>query len=140
MTVDARHKLILDHEVTNDPTDRGHLSAMAIRAKDLLGVRRLQAVADMGYYDGEEVKACAEAGIKTYLPKPITSANRPLGLFAKEDFRYDARRDCYRCPAGQRPAFRPERQPRRALVLILLFHGWNPRPRRCFRPASVSAS
>jgi transposase len=106
VTVDAKHKLILDHEVTNDPTDRGHLSAMAIRARDLLGVRRLQAVADMGYYDGEEVKACAEAGIKTFMPKPITSANRPLGLFTKEDFRYDARKDCYRCPAGQRLAFR----------------------------------
>jgi transposase/ElaB/YqjD/DUF883 family membrane-anchored ribosome-binding protein len=49
VTVDSKHKLILDHEVTNDPTDRGHLSAMAIRAKNLLGVRRLQAVADMGY-------------------------------------------------------------------------------------------
>jgi len=49
VTVDSKHKLILDHEVTNDPTDRGHLSTMAIRAKHLLGVKRLQAVADMGY-------------------------------------------------------------------------------------------
>jgi transposase len=106
VTVDAKHKLILDHEVTNDPTDRNHLSSMALRAKELLGVKRLQAVADMGYYDGEEVRACAEAGIKTYMPKPITSANRSLGLFTKEDFRYDGRRDCYRCPAGQRLTFR----------------------------------
>ena len=106
VTVDAKHKLILDHEVTNDPTDRGRLSAMALRAKDFLEVKRLQAVADMGYYDGHEVKACAEAGIKTYLPKPITSANRSLGLFTKEDFRYHARNDCYRCPAGQRLTFR----------------------------------
>lgn len=106
VTVDAKHKLILDHEVTNDPTDRNHLSGMALRAKDLLGVKRLQAVADMGYYDAEEVRACAEAGIQTYLPKPITSANRPLGLFTKEDFRYDSRRDCYRCPAAQCLTFR----------------------------------
>ena len=105
VTVDAKHKLILDHEVTNDPTDRGHLSTMAIRAKDLLGVKRLQAVADMGYYDCQEVKSCAEAKIKTFIPKPLTSANRSLGLFTKEGFRYDARRDYYRCPAGQRLTF-----------------------------------
>lgn len=105
VTVDAKHKLILDHEVTNDPTDRNHLSTMATRAKDLLGVKRLQAVADMGYYDGQEVKFCAEAGIAIFLPKPLTSANRSLGLFTKEDFRYDARRDRYRCPAGQRLTF-----------------------------------
>jgi ElaB/YqjD/DUF883 family membrane-anchored ribosome-binding protein len=49
VTVDSKHKLILDHEVTNDPTDRGHLSTMAIRAKELLCVKRLDAVADMGY-------------------------------------------------------------------------------------------
>jgi transposase len=106
VTVDSKHKLILDHEVTNDPTDRGHLSAMALRAKGLLGVKRLEAVADMGYYDGQEVKACAEAKIKTFIPKPLTSANRSLGLFTKEDFRYIARSDCYRCPAGKRLTFR----------------------------------
>ncbi len=60
----------------------------------------------MGYYDGQEVKACAQAGIKAYVPKPITSANRSLGLFTKEDFRYDTRRDRYRCPAGQYLTFR----------------------------------
>ena len=85
VTVDSKHKLILDHEVTNAPTDRGHLSPMAIRARDLLGVKRLEAVADMGYYDGQEVKSCAQAGIKTYMPKPITSASRCLGLFTNED-------------------------------------------------------
>jgi transposase len=52
VTVDSKHKLSLGHEVTNDPTDRGHLSAMAIRARDLLGVRRLQAVADCQHHLG----------------------------------------------------------------------------------------
>jgi transposase len=106
VTVDARHKLILDHQVTNDPTDRNHLSTMALRAKDILGVKRLQAVADMGYYDAKEVMSCAQAGIQAFIPKLQTSANLSLGLFTKEDFRYDARKDCYRCPAGQRLTFR----------------------------------
>ena len=105
VTVDSKHKLILDHEVTNDPTDRVHLATMAQRAKDLLGVKRLDAVADMGYYDAQGIKSCAQAGINTFIAKPLTSVNRSLGLFTKQDFHYDARQDCYRCPAGQRLTF-----------------------------------
>ncbi len=106
VSVEARHKLILDHEVTNTATDQGHLSTMARRAKELLQVEHLEVVADMGYYDGQEIKACLQVGVTPYVPKPNTSANRKLGLFAKEDFRYDQRKDCYRCPAGQRLTFR----------------------------------
>jgi len=101
LAVDAKHKLIVDHEVTNAVTDRDQLSAMASRAKEVLQVEELQAVADMGYYFGKQIKACVEAGITPYLPQPETSANKKLGLFTKKDFRYDPDRDCYLCPAGQ---------------------------------------
>ena len=36
--VDAKHKLIVDHEVTNSVTDLGQLSPLALRAKELLAV------------------------------------------------------------------------------------------------------
>ena len=49
VSVDPKHKLIVDHEVTNAVTDRDLLSTMAKRAKDLLGVDDLEALADMGY-------------------------------------------------------------------------------------------
>jgi hypothetical protein len=41
-----------------------------------------------------EVKKCAEEGITVYLSKPQTSANRKQGLFTKEDFRYNPKKDC----------------------------------------------
>ncbi len=106
VAVDPKHKLIVDHEVTNAVTDRGLLSTMAKRAKDLLGVEKMEVLADMGYYHGKEIKACLEAGITPYLPKPRTSANRQLGLFGKENFRYDPEQDCYHCPAGEQLTFR----------------------------------
>src|SRR5437762_1179756 len=87
--VDEKHQLIVEHEVTNDPTDHAHLAEMALRAKEILQVEQLEVVADMGYYDGAEVKQCAQAGITTYIPKPITSVNRKRGLFTKQDFVYD---------------------------------------------------
>jgi transposase len=47
--VDEKHKLIVEHELTNEPTDQGQLAKMAIRAKQMLGVDELEAVADNGY-------------------------------------------------------------------------------------------
>jgi transposase len=106
LSVDAKHKLIVDHEVTNDVTDLGLLSQMAKRAKEALGADEIDALADMGYYDGQEVKACLEEGITPYIPKANTSANRRRGLFTKQHFRYDPQEDCYWCPADQPLTFR----------------------------------
>ena len=104
--VDSLHKLIVEHEVTNEPTDHAQLSKMALLAKQTLGVEELEAVADRGYYDGAEVKKCEQAGITVYVAKQQTSANRKRGLFTKEDFRYDSQKDCYVCPAGKELAYR----------------------------------
>lgn len=105
-SVDPKHKLILDHQVTNSVTDRDLLSDMAKRAKEILGVDQLEALADMGYFHGKEVKACLEAGITPYIPRPQTFASRKRGLFAKNDFNYDPEQDCYWCPAGESLTFR----------------------------------
>lgn len=106
--VDHKHKLIIEHEVTNDPTDHGQLSKMALRARQALGVEQLEVVADRGYYDGAEVKKCEQAGITVYVAKQQTSANRKLGLYTKEEFRYDPRKDCYECPAGKQLVYRSD--------------------------------
>jgi transposase len=99
--VDTEHKLIIAHEVTNAPVDRGQLSTMATLAQEALQVRELTVLADKGYYKGEEMQACHLAGIKALVPKTQTSGNTAAGLFEKEDFCYDEDLDQYRCPAGE---------------------------------------
>lgn len=106
--VDSKHKLIVEHEVTNDVTDQAQLTVMAVRAKEMLDVESLDVVADRGYYDGDEVKKCAAAGITTYVSKPLTSVNTKRGLYTKQDFTYDVERDCYCCPQGEELGFRFE--------------------------------
>lgn len=106
--VDSKHKLIVEHEVTTDVTDQGHLSEMALRAQETLCVEQMEVVADMGYFDGAEVKKCVEAGITPYIAKPSTSANKKEGLFTKEQFRYEKQRDCYVCPQGEELSYRFE--------------------------------
>jgi hypothetical protein len=104
--VDAKHKLIVEHQVTNAVTDMGQLTPLATAAQATLGVTKLEVLADMGYYWGAQVKECADAGITCYIPKALTSANTQQGLFGKERFAYEAGQDCYRCPAGQVLSYR----------------------------------
>jgi transposase len=106
ISVDAKHKLILDHLVTQSIGDQHLLAPMAERAKALLGVDQLEVFADRGYYDGEQIKRCLTDRITPWVPKPLTSANAKHGLFTKEDFDYDAERDLYRCPQGAELTFR----------------------------------
>jgi transposase len=99
--VEAQHHLIVDHQVTNVGHDRSQLSVMAQRARTALQVEQLEVVADRGYFRGEEIVACEEAGITAYVPRPQTSNNQAKGLFGKRDFLYVPETDTYRCPAGQ---------------------------------------
>jgi transposase len=105
-SVDTNHHLIVAHEVTNEGTDRAQLSPMAQETKAVLDVEKLDAVADRGYYKGEEILACQQAGITVTLPKPQTSGSKADGRFGKQDFRYLAEEDVYLCPAGERLIWR----------------------------------
>ena len=96
--------VLVAHEVTNVGTDRHQLSNMAEQARTEMGVETLDAVADRGYYEGEEIKACEESGITVTLPK--TSGAKAAGRFGKQDFVYVAAADVYRCPVGERLTYR----------------------------------
>ena len=100
--VEAKHHLIVTHEVTNIGSDRAQLTKMGTAAKEAMGKKRLQAVADRGYFSGPEIKACTEANITPMVPKPMTSNAKAEGRFNKTDFIYIAKDDEYQCPAGQR--------------------------------------
>ena len=100
--VDTEHHLIVAHDVTNVGTDGAQLAPMAKLTKEILKTDRFEVVADRGYFSGEEILACDEAGITVTLPKPQTSGNRVKGRFVKQDFRYEASEDVYVCPAGER--------------------------------------
>jgi hypothetical protein len=63
IAVDAKHKLLVCSEATQDGNDAGQATPMALQAKALLGVATLAAEADSGYYDHGRIKACDDAGI-----------------------------------------------------------------------------
>jgi transposase len=98
--VDAEHHLIVAHEVTNIGHDRAQLEPMARKAHDAMGCEELTALADRGYFNGDQVLACEGAGILPCIPKTVWPHER--GLFTRHDFIYDAENDHYTCPAGQK--------------------------------------
>jgi hypothetical protein len=102
VAVETEHHLIVAHEVTNDGCDLAQLSAMSKEAKAVLEVDQLEAIADRGYWDSEEILACDQAGITVTLPKPMTSCAKSKGRFGKQDFVYLPDEDAYRCPAGEK--------------------------------------
>jgi transposase len=106
VAVDTEHHLIVTHEVTNVGSDRSQLARVAKEAKATLQAQTLDAVADRGYFNGEEVLACEAAGIAVTLPKPMTSGAKSEGRFGKQDFVYLPDEDAYRCPAGELLTFR----------------------------------
>ena len=104
--VDAKHHLIVAHEVTNIGSDRAQLSKMAGQARDAGGYKALTVIADRGYFKNEEILACDQAGMTPLVPKPLTSGAKAEGRFGKQDFVYIPQDDVYRCPAGERLTWR----------------------------------
>jgi transposase len=102
VAVDAKHKLIVEQQVTNQVVDMGQLTQTAAPAKDVLGVETIAVVADKGYFKIEDIEACEKAGIEPYVPRPQRGPSVKAGLFRKDEFSYDAASDSFICPAGQR--------------------------------------
>jgi transposase len=117
VAVDAKHKLIVEQHVTNAGSDLGLLAQTAGAAKELLGVEQIDAVADMGYYKGEDIEACEQIGVKPYVARPQRGAAVFEGRLGKDMFAYDAAGDFYICPAGQRlgPVRQSERNEHRSI-------------------------
>jgi transposase len=104
--VDEKHHLILTHEVTNAPTDRQQLDKMGKQAKKVLDTKTLTVVADAGYYEGRAIAECYGDKITALVPKTDTTNRKAKGQYTKADFTYDAKRNEYVCPAGERLTYR----------------------------------
>jgi transposase len=104
--VDAKHHLIVAHQVSKVGSDRQQLSKMAKQAQAILGMKTLTVVADKGYYNGDELRECELADIVAYVAKPKTSPNKAKGYFDRSRFKYIKDDDEYECPAGDRLTYR----------------------------------
>ena len=103
--VDPKHHLIAAHEVTNKQ-DRGQLCSMGKQAQAALGQDAVTVLADKGYYSGQDIKDTQDAGMTALVPKGDTSGSEKKGIFNRSEFKYDADRDVYICPANKALTYR----------------------------------
>jgi transposase len=100
IAVDAEHHLIVAHEVINQGYDRHQLAPVAFKAQQATGCEQITALADRGYFNGDQVLSCEGTGVAPVMPKTLTSSGAKRGFFTRQDFIYDTEHDHYTCPAG----------------------------------------
>jgi transposase len=98
--VDAKHKLIVAFELTNDGNDYQQLHPMAVAGKEAVAAEQVAAVADTGYSNGEHGERCEQEKITAIVPRPATVNPEGKQYFSRDRFAYDAESDSWRCPAG----------------------------------------
>jgi len=112
VAVDAKNHLIVDYNVTNAAVDKSELSMIAKEAKETLGVERLDAITDKGFYNCLEIKKCVDNGVTPYVPEQrrygvfqVKKRGVPTREFANDKFAYEKATDTFVCPAGNRLEF-----------------------------------
>ena len=79
---------------------------MGQAAKAALHTDNLDAVADRGYFKGEEILACEKAVHHGDAAQTADVRRQVEGRFGKPDFVYLPADDVYRCPAGEKLTYR----------------------------------
>jgi len=104
ISTEATHKLVAHFEVVNKGdihlfAQMGQPTAAFLRAED--DRMKINGLGDKGYDSGQQIYACQQMGIITYIsPTKNSNTQKPVG-FRKEDFQYDLETDTYLCPANQ---------------------------------------
>lgn len=106
LVTDAAQKLVVDVEVSKQPSDSYHLLPALDRVRQHFGAYPQQAVADGDYTKREAVVGAAEREVDYYGSWGTASKERmPYGIdpaYHPGAFRYDGRRDELICPEGER--------------------------------------
>ncbi|MDR1620255.1 MAG: IS1182 family transposase [Clostridiales bacterium] len=103
--VDDKHKLIVDFDVITRADDKGNLENMTALAMDAMETDAVTALADKGYYDGEDIVRCEQNGVTCLVAKPSAGGAKHSEGFTREDFNYESESDCYVCPLKNKLRF-----------------------------------
>ena len=103
IVVDGKNGLIASADVTNDSNDREQFSNQINQAIETLGIKPNSAVADAGYSNVNDLKKIEDEEIEVVVPSQKQAEKNPKDdPFGKDKFTYDAERDEYVCPMGER--------------------------------------
>lgn len=95
---DSKYKLFINND-TGTVNDTHALASMALDAKSLLGIDKMNCLTDKGYTTGVHIDTCTKNNITTY-SSPKAHSSQDNGLYNMNEFVYDTEHDTYTCPAN----------------------------------------
>ncbi len=105
--VDSKHKLIVTSKIIVDSSDQSALLPALKATKEILDVDKITALADAGYYSGDNLELCENENIELYMPLPDKGkTKRRAGMYERTDYKYDHEKDVYTCPTGKHLTYR----------------------------------
>jgi len=100
--VDGKHDIVLDFDVSTNPSDQHQLGTMIKKVRRALKLRRFTALADKGYYNGKDLLRLKKLKVIAIVAKQKPSDSKKLPeKFRSEHFQYDKATDSFACPMGQ---------------------------------------
>jgi hypothetical protein len=103
---EAKNHLIVAAEVTPEANDQEQLNPMMAAAQHNTGAAAALTVADAGYFTGRQIELAERAGRGVLVNAPAVYQGDG-SRFHRANFTYDAERDEFICPLGERlPYFR----------------------------------
>jgi len=98
ISVDTKHHMIIESEITNQENDLNQLSNIAENTKQELGLEEIKVVCDTGYFNEKGIAKCENEGIECYIAAPEKHSNADEGMYGLEEFKYNKEKDVYICP------------------------------------------
>ena len=99
-TVDNKHHLISQMDVTDKPIDYECLESNVQALEQQIGVVPEELLADKGYANEDQIQNLEQNGVRCIVPFPEKAVNQKQ-LDAKISFEYDEENDCFYCSQGQ---------------------------------------
>jgi len=99
--VDGKHDIIVNFDVSMNPSDQDQLSNMVKKVKKTLRFRRFTALADKGYYNGADLLRVKKLKVTAIVAKqrPANPKDQPEEFWS-DKFIYNQKTDTYTCPEG----------------------------------------
>lgn len=104
-SVDSKNSLIVACDVVNDINDTNQLENMVNKSIENLEQVPEASVADMGYFNTEQIANCEKLNTKVFVKRPKTKNSTDDSDFSIDKFTFVPEKNIYICPTGKHLTF-----------------------------------
>lgn len=103
--VDAKNSLIVASDVVSDLNDTNQLENMVVKASQNLESVPEASIADMGYFNAEQIVNSENLGTKVFVKRPKLKNSTNNSAFSADKFTFVPDRNVYICPMDKELTF-----------------------------------